>query len=65
MKANLSSFNNQWFDVEGEIGKLKYDFVDANNKDFTHWLDTIIMQRLKQSNLSLNMKKYLLLGLLQ
>lgn len=38
-KASCEREINEHIHVEGERGQLKYDFVDANNKDFTHWLD--------------------------
>lgn len=30
---------NEHIAVDGDVGKLKHDFVDDNKKDFSHWLD--------------------------
>jgi len=38
-KASCQRDINEHIHVKGEVGKLKHDFVDANQKDFTHWLD--------------------------
>jgi glycosyltransferase involved in cell wall biosynthesis len=37
--ANCERAINEHIHVEGKLGKLKHDFVDSNNKDFTFWVD--------------------------